>query len=147
MCIVNISISSAFFEADLIIHFLGINTKEISVFNLKMRVILFLALKWIFPSYLPLKRRIMISTSEKADKILFAMYPNDGKWYSRTISSTLGSFEDRKSFPDKWAGLRDEEFSQAANIPDGVFCHHSCFICGSYSHESTVKLVEQAIQA
>jgi uncharacterized UPF0160 family protein len=85
--------------------------------------------------------------SEKGSDILFAMYPNDGKWYARTISSTLGSFEDRKSFPDAWAGLRDEDFSKAANIPDGVFCHHSCFICGSYSHESTTKLVEAAIKA
>lgn len=79
--------------------------------------------------------------------ILYVMYPNDGKWYARTVAKSLGSFDDRKSFPDNWAGLRDDEFSKKAGIPDGVFCHHSCFICGSYSHESTVKLIEMSIEA
>ena len=85
--------------------------------------------------------------SEDGNEILYVMYPNDGKWYARTVAGDLGSFDDRKSFPDKWAGLRDEEFSKVAGIPDGVFCHHSTFICGSYSHESTVKLIEMAIEA
>ncbi|MCM8536289.1 MAG: MYG1 family protein [Lentisphaeraceae bacterium] len=86
-------------------------------------------------------------STEEGKNILFVMYPNDEKWYARTVSEKLGSFNDRKSFPNEWAGLRDEGFSEIANIPDGVFCHHSCFICGSHSHESTTKLVQQAIQA
>jgi uncharacterized UPF0160 family protein len=79
-------------------------------------------------------------------KILFVLYPSDGKWYSRTVPVAKGSFESRKDFPNEWGGLRDEEFSEVAKITDGVFCHHACFICGSFSRESTLKLIQQAIK-
>ncbi len=36
-----------------------------------------------------------------------------------------GSFENRKSLPAAWMGLRDAELSEAAGIPDCVFVHAS----------------------
>ena len=84
--------------------------------------------------------------AEGNEDILYVLYPSEGKWYSRTVPVSWDSYESRKRFPDEWAGLRDEEFSQAAGIPDGVFCHHVCFMCGSYSRESTKKLIELAIE-
>jgi uncharacterized UPF0160 family protein len=86
-------------------------------------------------------------TADQKKQILFVLYPSDGKWYSRTVSVSKGSFESRKNFPQSWAGLRDDEFSKEAGISDGVFCHHACFICGSYSKESTIKLIQQAIKS
>lgn len=83
--------------------------------------------------------------AEGNESILFVLYPSDGKWYSRTVPVSNGSFESRKDFPEKWGGLRDEEFSQVAGIKDGVFCHHARFICGSMSKESTTKLIKDAI--
>ena len=85
--------------------------------------------------------------AEGNERILYVLYPSDGKWYSRTVPVSSDSYESRKRFPDKWAGLRDEEFSQAAGIVDGVFCHHAAFICGSMSRESTIKLITDVIKS
>ena len=83
--------------------------------------------------------------AEGNESILFVLYPSDGKWYSRTVSVSSDSYESRKCFPEKWGGLRDEEFSAVTGIPDGVFCHHARFICGTMSKESTTKLILNAI--
>jgi len=83
--------------------------------------------------------------AEGNESILFVLYPTDGKWYSRTVPVSIHSYKSRKDFPEEWGGLRDEEFSRAAGITDGVFCHHARFICGSMSRESTEKLIEKAI--
>jgi uncharacterized UPF0160 family protein len=85
--------------------------------------------------------------NEDGQNILFACFPNGPKWYARTVSVVPKSFDSRKDFPEAWAGLRDEEFSKAAGIDDGVFCHHGLFICGAGSRESILKLLELAIQA
>jgi uncharacterized UPF0160 family protein len=79
-------------------------------------------------------------------EILFVLYPSDGKWYSRTVPVELNSFASRKDFPKEWAGLRDEEFSKISGVKDGVFCHHSCFIMGTKSRESTEKLIQKALK-
>lgn len=80
------------------------------------------------------------------ESILYVLYPSDEKWYSRTVPVSTESYESRKPFPAAWAGLRDEEFSEVAEIEDGVFCHHARFICGSQSRESTLKLIKTAIK-
>jgi uncharacterized UPF0160 family protein len=85
--------------------------------------------------------------SPKNESILYAIFPNGEKWYARAVPAALGDFANRKDFPKAWAGLRDEEFSKVANIPDGVFCHHGLFICATSSFESTEKLVKAAISA
>ena len=81
------------------------------------------------------------------DKILYAVYPHGEKWYIRTVPSRPGDFSNRKDLPHTWAGLRDEGFSEAAGVPDGIFCHHGLFICATGSRESTIKLVNDAINA
>ncbi|MGO4526924.1 MYG1 family protein [Microvirga sp. 2MCAF35] len=81
--------------------------------------------------------------------LLFIIYPNEDAtaWYCRTIPPEPNSFGQRLSLPEAWRGLQEEEFSQAAGIDDGVFCHPSGFICGARSQESTVRLAEKAIAA
>lgn len=81
------------------------------------------------------------------ESILYAVYPNNGKWYAQAVPSAPGEFSNRKDFPKSWAGLCDEEFSAAANVPDGIFCHHGLFLCATGSLESTIKLVNEAINA
>lgn len=80
------------------------------------------------------------------ETVLYVLYPSDGKWYSRTVPVSSESYESRKCFPEKWGGLRDEEFSEVSGITDGVFCHHARFICGSMSKASTEKLIQDAIE-
>ncbi|ANY80510.1 hypothetical protein BB934_21650 [Microvirga ossetica] len=81
--------------------------------------------------------------------LLFVIYPNEDStaWYCRTIPPEPGSFGQRLALPESWRGLQDEEFSRAAGIEDGVFCHPSGFICGARSLESTILLAEKAICA
>jgi len=83
------------------------------------------------------------------DSLLFVIYPNEDKtaWYCRTVPPEPGSFGQRLSLPEAWRGLQDEAFSNAAGIPDGVFCHPAGFICGARSRESTILLAQQAIAA
>jgi uncharacterized UPF0160 family protein len=79
--------------------------------------------------------------------LLFVIYPNEDltAWYCRTIPPEPNSFGQRLSLPESWRGLQEAEFSQAAGIEDGVFCHPSGFICGARSQESAVRLAEKAI--
>ncbi|MGF9763270.1 MYG1 family protein [Microvirga sp. 0TCS3.31] len=79
--------------------------------------------------------------------LLFVIYPNEDltAWYCRTIPPEPNSFGQRLSLPETWRGLQEAEFSRAAGIDDGVFCHPSGFICGARSRESAVRLAEKAI--
>ncbi|MBD2746605.1 MYG1 family protein [Microvirga sp. BT688] len=79
--------------------------------------------------------------------LLFVIYPNEDltAWYCRTIPPEPNSFGQRLSLPEAWRGLQETEFSKAAGIKDGVFCHPSGFICGARSQESAVRLAEMAI--
>jgi uncharacterized UPF0160 family protein len=83
------------------------------------------------------------------DAVLFAIYPNDEgtTWYCRTVPPELGSFGQRLPLPAAWGGLRDEAFSAASGVPDGVFCHPSLFICAARSRESVLALARKAIAA
>ena len=43
----------------------------------------------------------------------------------QAVSVAPASFQNRKSLPKAWQGLRDEQLSEAAGIPDCVFVHAS----------------------
>jgi uncharacterized UPF0160 family protein len=79
--------------------------------------------------------------------LLFVIYPNEDltSWYCRTVPPAPNSFGQRLSLPEAWRGLQEAEFSRAAGITNGVFCHPSGFICGARSQESAIKLAEKAI--
>ena len=79
--------------------------------------------------------------------LLFVIYPNEDltAWYCRTIPPEPNSFGQRLALPESWRGLQEAEFSKAAGIEDGVFCHPSGFICGARSRESAVRLAEKAV--
>jgi uncharacterized UPF0160 family protein len=80
---------------------------------------------------------------------LYVIYPDEAhaRWYCRSVSVAQNSFEQRLPLPERWAGLRDCEFSQAAGIADGVFCHPSRFICAATSRGSAIALAQRSIEA
>lgn len=47
------------------------------------------------------------------------------QWRVQAVSVSAGSFENRKSLPKEWQGLRDEQLSQLSGIPGCVFVHAS----------------------
>ena len=79
--------------------------------------------------------------------LLFVIYPNEDltAWYCRTIPPEPNSFGQRLALPEAWRGLQETEFSEAAGIEDGVFCHPGGFICGARSQEPALRLAEKAI--
>lgn len=81
------------------------------------------------------------------DELQFVIYPSEDRtaWYCRAVPPEPNAFGQRLPLPAAWRGLQDEDFSRAAGIPDGVFCHPGGFICGARSQESTLKLAERAI--
>lgn len=85
--------------------------------------------------------------SQGHETILYAIYPHGEKWYARAVPSAPGEFSNRKDFPAAWAGLCDEAFSAAAQVPDGIFCHHGLFLCATGSLKSTTKVVNDAINS
>ncbi len=80
---------------------------------------------------------------------LYVIYPDEAhaRWYCRSVSVAQNSFDQRLPLLERWAGLRDREFSQAAGIADGVFCHPSRFICAATSRASAVALAQHSIEA
>jgi uncharacterized UPF0160 family protein len=57
------------------------------------------------------------------------------------------SFGQRLALPAAWGGLRDDEFSAASGIADGVFCHPSLFICAARTRTSAIMLAQKAMAA
>ena len=43
----------------------------------------------------------------------------------QAVSVAPASFQNRKSLPKAWQGLRDEQLSETAGIPNCVFVHAS----------------------
>jgi hypothetical protein len=60
-------------------------------------------------------------------------------WRVQAVSVSAGSFENRKSLPAAWMGLRDAELSAAAGIPDCIFVHASGegTVCAPYPSRLT----------
>jgi uncharacterized UPF0160 family protein len=80
------------------------------------------------------------------DQVQFVVYPDEegSRWYCRCVPPEPGSFGQRVPLPEAWAGLRDEAFSAAAGIADGIFCHPSRFTCGARSPASAIALARHA---
>jgi len=84
---------------------------------------------------------------DEAPNALFVVFPSEtGTWMVQAINAKAGTFESRKLLPESWAGLRDEAFSDAVDLPDGVFCHPGRFICGAKSKGSAIKLAKLALR-
>lgn len=86
----------------------------------------------------------------KSGEILYALFAESAdpfsKWRIRAVSLDNGSFENRKSLPEAWRGLRDEELSKVSGVPGGVFVHASGFIGGNQTYEGAVAMAGLAVE-
>jgi uncharacterized UPF0160 family protein len=97
----------------------------------------------VLEKYIPWKTTVH-ALSEEA---LFMIYPSEsGQWRIQAVPIELGSFEDRKSLPEQWAGLSGKELKEVTGIDDAMFCHNGLFIAGAASFESTLKMASIALQ-
>ncbi|MDH5516270.1 MAG: MYG1 family protein [Gammaproteobacteria bacterium] len=96
----------------------------------------------VLEQYTPWKRTV----HALSDQALYVIYPSQtGQWRIQTVPVEPGSFEDRKSLPEAWAGLSDNELQQVTGIDDAMFCHNGLFIAGAESFESTMKMASIAL--
>lgn len=95
----------------------------------------------ILDEFMPWKEFILESNLNKAKDILYVVFPsNRGGYNVYAVPKEEGSFENRKSFPKEWAGLRDENLQKVTGVKTARFCHTACFICTAETKEDAMKL-------
>ena len=67
------------------------------------------------------------------------------KWRVQAVSVSPASFQNRRSLPAAWRGLRDAELSAVAGIPGLVFVHASGFIGGANTQEAAIEMARRAL--
>ena len=80
---------------------------------------------------------------------LYVVYPRktNNWWGVKAVRQDPKSFNNRKSFPTAWAGLRDEELAKISGVADAVFCHKGLFMAVAKSKEGAVKLAQIAVES
>ncbi|XP_010533551.1 PREDICTED: UPF0160 protein [Tarenaya hassleriana] len=84
----------------------------------------------------------------KAEPVVkYVIYEDDrGKqWRVQAVGVAPDRFESRKPLPEQWRGLRDDELSKVAEIPDCVFVHMSGFIGGNHSYDGALSMARAAL--
>ncbi len=101
----------------------------------------------IFDKYMPFQEFIINSNNVKAKGILYAIYPsNRGGYAVHAIQKKINTFENRKSFPECWRGLKEVDLQIVSEIKTAKFCHNSGFLCTTETLEDAIKLATKAIQ-
>ena len=73
----------------------------------------------------------------------FVLYPTMyNTWQISAIPPVEGSFAQKKSFPESWAGLRDDELSVVTGVPS-VFCHKNRFIAVFKTREAAMTAMQR----
>ena len=86
------------------------------------------------PCYAPWKEHLYELEAEQGldPKPLFCLYEDEKKnWRVQAISVAPGSFDNRKSLPKPWLGLRDAQLSEASGVEGCIFVHVGGFIGGN----------------
>jgi uncharacterized UPF0160 family protein len=84
--------------------------------------------------------------AEEMPELLFTVFcaPN-GTWNVKAMAKEKGSYESKQPLPGAWAGLRDSELAAVTGVEDAAFCHNARHMCGAYSREGAMKLLEIAL--
>ncbi|KAL0221187.1 hypothetical protein RCL1_001041 [Eukaryota sp. TZLM3-RCL] len=97
--------------------------------------------------YCPWKQHLYMIEKENHNtsewEVLFVLFNDKGNGtvcVSTVPVPNVTGFQHRKSLLSYFWGLRDEKLSTAAEIPDGVFVHHTGFLGSTKSFESSLKL-------
>lgn len=80
--------------------------------------------------------------------VLFTVSPaSNGNWMLDTVPPEPGSFDQRLSLPEAWAGLEAEALAAQTGVPDAVFVHLRRFVGAAKSREGAVELARRAMAA
>lgn len=78
---------------------------------------------------------------------LYVVWERMGMWRVGCVAKEKNSFENRKSLPEAWAGLRDADLAKASGVPDATFCHNGRFLAVAKSKEGAIALAQKALLA
>ncbi len=78
---------------------------------------------------------------------IYVIVPRLDKWNVYAAQKEKNSFDNRKSLPEAWAGLRDGDLAKVTGVPDATFCHNGLFLAVAKSKEGAIALAEKALLA
>ena len=91
------------------------------------------------------------SSDSNSYQILYVLYPEsdapNSKWRIQCVPRSPDSFENRKSLPEPWRGVRDADLSKVAEIDGCTFCHASGFTGGAETFEGVLEMARKAMAA
>merc|ERR1712048_303351 len=61
-------------------------------------------------------------------EVLYCVFGGSDSYRVQCVSANENSFENRKSLPEKWRGIRNKELAALTGLDDAVFVHASGFI-------------------
>ncbi len=73
----------------------------------------------------------------------FVLYPSMHETCQvSAIPPTIDSFDQKRSFPQEWAGLRDEELTAVTGVPS-IFCHKNRFIAVFETRDAAIEAMKR----
>ncbi|MCC6323797.1 MYG1 family protein [Candidatus Nomurabacteria bacterium] len=78
---------------------------------------------------------------------LYIISPKDGMWRIECVLKERYSFENRKSLPESWAGLRDEALEKVTGVKGASFCHNGRFLIVAKTRVAIIELAKKALLA
>ena len=94
---------------------------------------------------MPWKEFLLESKNNKAKDINFVIFPSKrGGFNIYAVPLEIGSFENRKSMPKAWRGLRDSKLQQVTGIKTALFCHNAGFIATCKTKEDAIEFTKLA---
>ena len=99
----------------------------------------------ILEKCVPWKELLLASKNKKAQDINYVIFPSKRGGYNvYAVPVQIGSFENRKTLPKEWRGLRDEALQKVTGIKTARFCHNAGFICSLDEKEDAIRLAQMA---
>lgn len=81
------------------------------------------------------------------EHVLYVVYQDvTGSWCTQVVPKEKDSFAARKSLPESWGGLRNEDLSKVSGVEECIFCHPALFICGNQTKEGALAMAQIAVQ-
>merc|ERR1711990_938208 len=79
-------------------------------------------------------------------EILYVIYKNkETDWRIQCVPVSPTSFTNRKSLPESWRGIRDDDLSKASTVADATFCHVSGFIGGAKTQTGVIQMAKLSL--
>ena len=88
----------------------------------------------------------LMQVLEPHKEVQFIIARSNTNWKALALRKEPCSFENRTSFPQAWAGKRNEQLQGITGVPDALFCHNALFLAVAESKEGAWKLAEEALK-